>query len=353
MTDSFNAATLDSPGDARLHLSENPRPFPPAVRAAVVAELDRGQLYPDPESSVLRDRVASFHGLDPSMVVVGNGCDELVLLSALALVGPGGTGVTAGATFPGYRTAMGLAGAAVTEVPLRDHRCDLDALAASAGAAAAVYLCNPHNPTGSAATHRELRRFLEAVCAAGAIPIVDEAYLELAGDGVGSAVDFIRDGGAAIALRTMSKAHGLAGLRVGFALGSPALIARLTRAAWALPFRVNRLAQAAAIAALEDRAQLAASCQALRATKQQLYRGLDALGMGYLPSETNFVMIRTPGDAGEVTRRLRAEHRVLVRDCGPFGLPGWIRVSIGSPPEMSRALAALGAVCTARGDEPR
>jgi histidinol-phosphate aminotransferase len=350
-TASFNAATIDSPGDVRLHLSENPRPFTPAVRAAVLAELERGQLYPDPESTVLRERVASFHDLDPSMVVVGNGCDELVLLTALALVGPRGHGVTSAATFPGYRTAMSLLGATVAEVPLRDDRCDLEALAAAAVGSAAVYLCNPHNPTGSAASRPELRRFLEATSAAGAVPVVDEAYLELAGEGIGSAVDFIREGGAAIALRTMSKAYGLAGLRVGFALGPAALIARLTRAAWALPFRVNRLAQVAAIAALEDQAQLRATCRELRATRDRFCRDLDELGLAYLPSETNFVMVRTPGDSGEATRRLEASHHLLVRDCGPFGLPGWIRISMGSPSDMSLAVAALGAVCTAPGKE--
>jgi histidinol-phosphate aminotransferase len=342
MTVSFNAATIDSPGDVRLHLSENPRRLPPAVRAAVLAELERGQVYPDPESTALRDRVARFHGLDPSMVVAGNGCDELVLLSALALVGPRGRGVTCAATFPGYRTAMSLVDATVIEVPLRAHRCDLEALAAAAEGSAAVYLCNPHNPTGSAASRPELQRFLETTAAAGAVPIVDEAYFEFAGDDVGSAVDFIRGGGPAVALRTMSKAYGLAGLRVGFALGSAALIARLTRAAWALPFRVSRIAQAAAIAALDDQAALRDSCRELRAARQRFYLGLEQLGLAHLRSETNFVMVRAPGDSGETTRRLLASHRLRVRDCGPFGLPGWIRISIGSPSDMSLALVALG-----------
>jgi histidinol-phosphate aminotransferase len=340
-TRSFNTSADDSGASVRLHLSENPFGSSPAVQAAILAEVERRHVYPDPESADLRSLVAARYCVDPSMVLVGNGCDELILLAALAFLGPGRRGVTSGATFPGYRTSMSLAGAQVHEVPLRDLRCDLAALAAASREAGAVFLCNPHNPTGSVADPAELRGFLEDVAASTAIPVIDEAYIEFAEGATASAVDWVREGGRGIVLRTLSKAYGIAGLRVGFAIGPAGTIAELTRVACALPFRVNRFAQAAGLAALSNPGSMQRTVEVVREIRNQFSRGLDALGIEHLKSATNFVLVGVRADSAEVARALREDYRVLVRDCGPFGLPGWIRISMGRETEMAQVLEAL------------
>jgi histidinol-phosphate aminotransferase len=338
---SFNFTADDSGATIRLHLSENPFGNSSSVRTAILEELDRSHIYPDPDSTALRSRLAAVFHVDPSMVLVSNGCDELVLLAALAFAGPQKRGVTTAATFPGYRTSMTLTGASVDEVPLRDFRCDLDALALSARDADAVFLCNPHNPTGSVASASALSRFLEDVTRGPATPIIDEAYIEFCGGKTASAIDWIRGGGRAIVLRTLSKAYGIAGLRVGVAVGDLDSIGALKRVACALPFRVNRFAQAAGLAAIDDPRHLTHVTESIREARNRFCRELDDRGFLYVSSETNFVMVRLPMDTSAATQTLREHHRVLIRDCGPFGLPGWVRISLGTDNDMMHLLRAL------------
>lgn len=341
---SFNATADDSEATTRLHLSENHWGCSAAVRDAVERELERAHVYPDPDSTKLRAAIADFFDVTPKMVLVGNGTDELVLLSALTFVGPGLPGVTSAATFPGYRTSMKLVGAQVREVPLKDMAVDLEAMASEAQRqAGAVYVCNPHNPTGTAASSGALTHFLETLASTEALPIIDEAYIDFASAATSSAVDWIREGGRAMALRTLSKASGIAGFRVGFAIGPERVIEQLTRAACALPFRVSRYAQAAGVAAITHHEHTRQVAWAVQRARSTLGLALEARGYEYIASETNFVAFKTKRDSRAVAEELREAHRLLVRDCGPFGLHGWIRASVGPEAQMQHLLSALDA----------
>lgn len=340
---SFNKAVSGADDLCRLHLSENHYGIAPHVRAVVEEELTRIHYYPDPECGDLREAIAAHHGVTKDMVVVGNGTDEILLMIALAFLGGGDkVGLTSASTFPGYQVTTALVGGTPRHVPMQGYRNDASALAAACGPdVTAVFLCNPHNPTGTALTESELRQLLDAAEATGVLPIIDEAYAEFSDQPFASVIPSIREGGRALVMRTFSKSHGLAGFRVGYAVGSPELIAELLRIRSALPFSVNRLALAAAGAALRHPEFV----DEVRANTQQVkayfYEEMDRLGIEYIRSQTNFVLIRVPGDSGEWSRRLVEEHGILSRDTTAFGYPGHIRLSMGDRVRTEQAVHAL------------
>lgn len=343
--EAFHAYNTFPAGDdlLRLHLNEGFNGSPPGAMATVHQEYDaRSGVYPDSDCRELRDRVAEYFGVTPDMVAVGNGVDELVLLSALAYATPDAPVVVTDSTFPGYRTAAAVAGAPVRAVPLVDHRVSPDAVeAAIADGAGPAYVCNPVNPTGTVLDAAGLDRTITAAENAGTIVVFDEAYMDFAEPDHTGAIPAVRAGRRAVVLRTFSKAWGLASLRVGFAVGPADLIAELWRIRQSLPFSVNRLAQKAAAAALGEPEFLDHVREATARERDRLCRGLDRLGVAYVPSVTNFVLARVGGDSADVAGRLADEHGVLVRDLTPFGLAGCLRVTVGSADQVDRFCAAL------------
>ncbi|MFE6049475.1 aminotransferase class I/II-fold pyridoxal phosphate-dependent enzyme [Kitasatospora sp. NPDC056446] len=343
---SYNSDAPASADLLRLHLNETPYGGPPGAVAAARAELDeRCSVYPESECAELRARIARHVGLTPAEVAVGNGTDELVLLAALTFLGPERGAVVTATSFPGYRSAAAVAGAPVTEVPLEAYRAPAGAVAAAIDErTGAAFVCNPLNPTGTLLDRDGVERIIAAAEAAGTVAVFDEAYLDFAGPEHGHALDAVRAGRPVVVLRTFSKAWGLAALRVGYAVGRADLIARLWRTRQALPFAVNRLAQRAAVAALDDPDFLASVRDRTREARQRFYAGLDALGIRYVPSVTNFVLVEVGEDSGTVAARLADEHGILVRDLAAFGLPGRLRVTVGTPEQVDRCCAALAAV---------
>ncbi|MEV0439788.1 histidinol-phosphate transaminase [Streptomyces spectabilis] len=316
----------------RLALSENPLGASPKAMAAARAAVEQAHWYPHSDGEPLRGELAAHYGLPGHKVIVGNGVDEIILLAALATSGQSRPTVITANTFAGYAASLETAGHAVTTVPLATSAgVDLDAVCEAASRAACVVVCNPHNPTGTVLTADQVQTLVEACADAGALLILDEAYAEFAdATRFGSGLPHLHRPGVVV-LRTFSKAYGLAGLRCGYALGDEDLIAAMTAIRTALPYNTNRVALAAAAAALADQDHLRTVVDECTAARQALTSGLAHLGVPTLPSQTNFVLARLgdgADDAGSVIARLADRHGIHIRDMTGLGLPGWARISV-------------------------
>ncbi|MCS6987231.1 MAG: aminotransferase class I/II-fold pyridoxal phosphate-dependent enzyme [Sphingomonadaceae bacterium] len=318
-------------------LARNENPYGPSAKAlAAMAEVARhGCRYANGAEAELAARIARRFGLTPDHVMVGQGSTEVLNCAAMALGLTRGI-VAAELTFdPPLRWAEAK-GVAVRRVPLRsDMGVDLEALAAT-GPAGLVHLVNPNNPTGLLIPGETVRNFVAALSPKTPV-LVDEAYIELADGGEAhSAIPRIRAGDRVVVTRTFSKLHGLAGLRVGYALGHPELIAAMR--GWSMSNGGNAAGLAAALASLEDEAFLAFSRERIRTARERLAAAARAHGLEVLPSHANFVFARV-GDAERLRARL-AERGVIVR--GPYpGFPQWSRVSCGRLEDVERYAAEL------------
>jgi histidinol-phosphate aminotransferase len=321
---------------ARLHLSESVYGVSPAALRAYHDHASLLSLYPDPRRDDVTQAIAQHLGLPPEAVLVANGSDELVLLSALALGRRDRPGVTTSGTFPGYRVCLEEVGRGAVEVPAPRGRLDVAAFAAALQDAGVGYVCNPHNPSGRALTGEELAGAVAAARSAGTAVVFDEAYLDFAPAGTPSVRDHLEDG-PVLGLRTFSKAWGLAALRIGYVFGDPSLLAAIRRAQGTMPFSSNGIAQAVVLAALGDPGFV----QDVRRRNQQRvgwFEGrLDGAGLRHLPSCTNFVAVAV-GDSAAAEAAL-ARRGVLTRDAGAFGMPGYLRVSMGGEEELLRLVA--------------
>ncbi|GAA1546529.1 pyridoxal phosphate-dependent aminotransferase [Nocardioides humi] len=309
----------------------------PHVVDAVLREVRDAHRYPDALATDLRAALAERHAVPVDQVLVGNGSDELIFLLALAFLADGGTAVCAEPAYRVDEISTQVVGGAVVPVPLAGDRHDLRAMA---GVDADIaYVVNPHNPTGTLVRREEIRRFRDRSPAG--LVVVDEAYVDFAPDpAAASAVPLVAGGGLAV-LRTFSKAHGLAGLRVGYLVAPADVIATL--AGVRAPFSVNRLAQAAALAALRDRThhdavRVHTIDMRHRVTELFALRGYDVV-----PSHANFVLVRVPDERGLV-RRLSAAG-IAIRPGSALGVPGAVRVSVPGDDgwrRLERALPAAG-----------
>jgi len=327
----------------KLASNENPLgPSPKAVQALKGA-LDQLHIYPDGAFVDLRQALSRRVGLPPEQIIVGNGSDGIIKLIAEAYLEPGDEIVCAEPTFSQYAFAARLMGARDVTVPLVDMRHDLQAMADAIGPRTkAVFVCNPNNPTGTTVTAQEFAAFMERV-PRHVLVVVDEAYQEYVDD---PSATWGREwvdhpDRHVLVLRTFSKIYGLAALRVGYALGPAAVVAELKRVQE--PFQVNALAQLAARAALDDEAHLERSRQVNRAGKEFFYQRLEALGLPYVPTQANFVLIDVQRDSRQVFQQL-LHHGVIVRAGAALGLPTHLRVTIGTEAQNQRFFQALEAV---------
>ncbi|MEV6927294.1 histidinol-phosphate transaminase [Dactylosporangium sp. NPDC051485] len=337
----------------RLSLSESSFGCSPAARhaaEAAVADLDR---YPDPRGEALAGAIAAAHGVAAGQVVLGNGIDELLLLSALSLVDPDCGGVVTANTYAGHAHAVAAANAPLCTVALRDGRIDVDAVIASVRPGAVVYLCNPHNPTGTALRPPDVDAIVHAVAAAGASLVLDEAYIEFATSAqTRSAVPHVRDGAPLVVLRTFSKLHGLAGLRCGYAITTPALAEHLRRLKNVLVFNVNRVALAAAEASLRDGVFADRVRVATRSVLDDFRSALDGTQWASAgPTAANFALVHTPLPAELVTDAL-ARRRIRIRGGTALGFPQHVRIAAGRPDDMRRVADALGELAARTGRRP-
>lgn len=330
---------LDPAGIIKLASNENALgPSPRAVEAAQRALL-QSELYPDGGCFALRQKLATVHGLAPEQFVVGNGSNEILELLGHVFLRAGDEVVMGAPAFIIYKLVTLLFGAKAVEVPLKDWRHDLPAMAAAVTPRTKlVFVASPNNPTGAANTAEELLAFARAL-PAHVVLAFDEAYSEY----VEPAPDLrtlVREGRHVVCLRTFSKIYGLASLRVGYGYATPELAALLNRVRQ--PFNVNAIAQAAATAALDDREFAARSARENRAGLAQLEGGFRRLGLEFVPSVANFILVRV-GDGMRVFDALQ-RRGVIVRPVKPYGLPEWVRVTVGTAAQNERLLAELAQI---------
>lgn len=323
----------------KLASNENPLGYSPKAAAAMQQALPDIARYPDGNGFALKTEISQRHGVSTAQVVLGNGSNDLLELAARAFLGPGTSAVYSQYAFAVYPLAVQAVGATGIEVPARAYGHDLEAmLAAIRPDTRLVFVANPNNPTGTLLREHELLHFLARV-PAEVLVVLDEAYTEYLPPEVRmNTISWLARFPNLLISRTMSKAYGLAGLRVGFALGSEGVIDLVNRVRQ--PFNVSVLAQAAAIAALQDEDFLRQSYELNQAGLQQLYDGLKRLGLRYIPSYGNFVLIHV-GNGQEVYQQLLRQG-VIVRPVGSYALPEWLRVSVGLEEENARFLEALG-----------
>jgi histidinol-phosphate aminotransferase len=331
---------LDEASIVKLASNENPLGMPESARRAMLAAMDELGRYPDSNGFDLKAEIARRYSVPQDWITLGNGSNDILEIAAHALLQPGESAVYAQYSFVVYALATQAVGARAIVVPARDFGHDLDAMrAAIAPDTRVVFIANPNNPTGTFAPAQAVEAFLASV-PPDVVVVLDEAYNEYLDPALRfDSTQWVRRFPNLILSRTLSKAYGLAGLRVGFALAQPELTDLMNRIRQ--PFNVNSLAQAAAIAALGDTAFLERSYEVNRQGKERLQKAFETMGLQYVPSSGNFVLVRV-GDASSVYERL-LRAGVIVRPVAGYGLPEWLRVSIGLPEENEKFLAALPA----------
>ena len=337
----YVARELGLDPDGIIKLASNENPFGPSPKALAAARraLEHGELYPDGGCFELRQKLAARFALNPDQFVIGNGSNEIIELLGHAFVDKGDEVVMGAPAFVVYKLVTLLFGAKPIEVPLRDWRHDLAAITrAITPKTKLVYVCTPNNPTGTANSEAELIEFVRGL-PEHVVAVIDEAYADFL-ENPPDMRPLIREGRKVVCLRTFSKIYGLASLRIGYGYGSASLSALLNRVRQ--PFNVNAIGQAAAVAALDDQEFADRCAQANRAGLKRLEEGCRAMRLEYVPSVANFMLIRV-GD-GNVAFEALQRRGVIVRPVKSYGLPEWIRVTVGTPEQNERLLAALDCV---------
>ena len=328
----------------KLASNENPLGMPASARAAMQAAIADLGRYPDANGFALKDALSHRFGVPTQWITLGNGSNDILELAAAALLAPGRSCVYSQYSFAVYALATQARGARAIVVPARYFGHDLPAMReAIAADTRLVYLANPNNPTGTFVPAAQIEAFLASV-PADVVVVLDEAYNEyLPQEDRFDSTAWVRRFPNLLVSRTFSKAYGLAGLRVGYGLAQPQLTDLLNRVRQ--PFNVNSLAQAAALAALADTEFLARSDALNRDGLRRLESAFSELGLPFVPSRGNFVLVKV-GPAARVYQEL-LKRGVIVRPVANYGLPEWLRISVGLPEENERLLAALPAALAA------
>lgn len=314
-----------------VKLASNESPYGPSPRALAAARqaLQEAHWYPDAGGYYLRTDLARYHGVSPQEIALGAGSTELVQLLVTALLTPDDHAIVVDVTFPMYRLALEVGRVPYTVVPLRDGQYDVESiLRAVRPNTKMVFLANPNNPTGTYIPRPDLEFLLESL-PARVVVVHDEAYVHYVdGPDYPDGLTYYRRGAPVVVLRTFSKVYGLAGLRVGYAIGHPDIVRGIDTVR--SPFNVSHVAQAAARAALADGAYVRTVVEATRRQRAWLTQQLTELGWPPYPSQANFVCFQVEGDARAWSNRLLREG-VIVRPLGFFGLPTGLRVTVGRP----------------------
>lgn len=327
-----------------VKLASNESPLGPssAARAMALHGLEELARYPDGAGTELKEALVARLGVGIECLTLGNGSNDVLELVARVFVSPGDEVVFSEHAFAVYPIAAKSQGARGVAVPARDWGHDLEAMAAAVtDATRVVFIANPNNPTGTWNRSSELERFLENV-PERVIVVVDQAYAEYVDEpDYPDCIPWVSRHENLVVTRTFSKAHGLAALRVGYAVSSPVVADLLNRVRQ--PFNVNALALAAAAASLDDEQHLARACEVNRSGMEQLAQGLRQMGLDTIPSAANFLCVALPRPGIEIYQALLHEG-VIVRPIGVYGMPDHLRVTVGLEDENSMFLRALARV---------
>jgi histidinol-phosphate aminotransferase len=330
-------------GSIKLASNENPLGPSPRAVAAVAAALSGMHLYPDGSAFYLRRRLAERHRVSPDDILVGNGSNEIIELIVRTFLRPRDEAVMADQAFVIYRMVVQAVAATPRVIPLRNFTHDLEAMAeAVTPRTRLVFLANPNNPTGTIFRRREWKAFLRALPPRQLIVVADDAYADYVEDPEYPDTVAERGDGSVpvVTLRTFSKLYGLAGLRIGYAVAPGAVIEAMQRIRQ--PFNVNALALVGALAALDDQEHVRRTLEVNHQGMRMLSTAFDRLGLPFVPSAANFVLVRV-GQGLTVYQRL-LQRGVIVRPMDGYSLPEYLRVTIGLPEENRRFVEALESV---------
>lgn len=331
-----------------VKLASNENPFGPSPKAvaAMQKSLSGVNRYPDAQGYYLKKRLARHFGLSAENFVLGNGSDEIIDVLIKTFVEPDENIVTSDTTFLEYEIIAAVNNRQVKKAPLRYFKYDLGAILKLVDKKTKlVFIANPNNPTGTYVTKYEVADFLSAL-PKQVIVVFDEAYDTFIDvDDYPDSLSYLRRKKKVIILRTFSKAYGLAGLRLGYAIADPELVSYMERVRQ--PFNVNILAQAAGLAAIDDRDFLKKTRKLTLEGKDFIYQELSKMGLGYVPSVANFILIDVEKDGREVFKSM-LKFGVIVREMSQYGLKNFIRLTIGSRKENQRSVRVLRKVLAPR-----
>ncbi len=330
-----------------IKMASNENPFGPSPKAvqAMQAVLAESNFYPDNDAIELRQKLAERHNVLPEQIVPTAGSTALLGIIARTLLSPGLNAITSERSFIVYPIATQAAGGQLIQVPMRNNGFDLNAIAAAIDQhTRIIYISNPNNPTGTLIAAKELDRFLDEV-PEHVIVILDEAYYDFAeyfgtirGVECSHALDYVNQGRKVVVLRTFSKAHGLAGVRVGYGIGPAELMSYFAR--MRTTFSISTVAQAAALAALDDETHVRKTLKNNAEQAERLVTGLVELGYAPIPTWANFLYCELGDDAAAIAKRFQTEG-VIVRPLGPWGAPTAIRITLGTPEQNDVLLRAF------------
>ena len=330
---------LDPETIVKLASNENPLGPAPAAIEAMKSEAAGVHIYPDGGGYKLRQALADHHGLGLENVVLGNGSNEIIELLCHCFLNPGAELIAAEHAFVVYKLMATLFGAKYVEVADPDFIHDLDGMAdAITEDTRLIFIANPNNPTGTMVNQEALDRFMDRL-PDHVVAVLDEAYYEFLDDAPDT-VKYVREGRNVCVLRTFSKAYGLAGLRIGYGLASPQVAAILQKARQ--PFNANSMAQAAALAAMNDSEHVAKTMETNRTGLAFYEQAFAARDLEYVPSAANFVLVKV-GDGDDLFAKMLRKG-VIVRAMSGYKLPEWVRISIGTMPENERCIEVLDEV---------
>lgn len=323
----------------KLASNENPLGVSPRVKEAIARELNELARYPDGNGFVLKDALAQHYGVMHNQITLGNGSNDVLEIIARAFLTPDDDAVYSQHAFAVYPLVVQAIGARGIEVPAKNFGHDLEAMAAAiTPKTKIVFVANPNNPTGTAFDHKVLARFLASI-PESVIVVLDEAYVEYVGDNeFPDGMEYLPEHRNLIVSRTFSKAYGLASLRVGYSISHPDITNVLNRVRQ--PFNVNSLALVAAAAALQDQDFVYRTRQINEQGMKQLEAAFVQLGLEWIPSSGNFVCVKLPRPGATIFNELLREG-VITRPVANYGMPDYLRVSIGLPEENERFVAAL------------
>jgi histidinol-phosphate aminotransferase len=324
-----------------IKLASNENPLPPSdrVQSAIRASLATLNRYPDGTAFYLRQALAKKHGVSAEQVILGNGSNELIELLTRTFLKPGDEAVVPHPSFVVYPMIVQASGGIRVMVMLKDYRLDLEAMArAMTPITKLVFIANPNNPTATIVTADEVEHFMARV-PERTIVVFDEAYLEFAqGPDFPDTLNYVKQGRKVLVLRTFSKANSLAGLRVGYGIADADAIALMNRIRQ--PFNVNSVAQVAALAALDDDAHVLECVRMIEAGRHYLYDEFKALGLKYVPSRANFILVDVGRSAADIYQKLLHDG-VIVRPMTAFGMESTLRITVGTPAENRRLIKGL------------
>ncbi|MFD3155741.1 histidinol-phosphate transaminase [Haloimpatiens sp. FM7330] len=323
----------------KLASNENPLGCSPKAKEAIKRTVEESQLYPDASNYELKEIIANKFNVKHDEVFVSTGSDALIKMICNTFLNAGDESVMPEVTFPRYDAATKLMGAKSIKIPMKDNGLDLEKMVESINSKTKlIWFCNPNNPTGTIFTKNEFENILNRI-PENVIMIMDEAYIEYVTDSnFPDSLDYFKEHPNMVILRTFSKAYGLASLRCGYGIAHEELVGYFNRVIG--PFDVNLFAQQAAAAAMQDEKFIQKVHEVNKQGKEYLYSEFDKLGLPYIKTNANFIMVDTKTDDKQVFEKL-LKQGLIIRPGHLLGMPGWMRVTVGTKDQNVKFIEAL------------